>query len=48
MAPIRAVAYCTTTHSALFGLQMPTRSPGSIPAAMSARANSSTASSSCA
>ena len=45
---MRAVAYWTSTHSALFGLQMPTRSPGSIPAAMSALASSSTAASSCA
>ena len=27
ITPILAVAYCTSTHSALFGLQMPTRSP---------------------
>ena len=45
---MRAVAYWTSTHSALLGLQMPTRSPGSIPAAMSALASSSTAASSCA
>ena len=31
MAPIRAVAYWTSTHSAQFGLQIPTRSPFSMP-----------------
>ena len=38
MIPAFAVAYWTSAHSAQFGLQIPTRSPGSIPAAMSARA----------
>ena len=38
MIPALAVAYWTSAHSAQFGLQMPTRSPGSIPAAMNARA----------
>ncbi|CPB34773.1 Uncharacterised protein [Mycobacterium tuberculosis] len=32
IAPISAVAYWTSTHSHRFGAQMPTRSPGPIPA----------------
>ena len=43
MAPTLAVAYWRVTHSALFGDQMPTRSPGSTPRASSPRATSSTA-----
>ena len=38
MAPTFAAAYCVITHSAAFGLQMPTRSPRSTPSASSARA----------
>ena len=34
IAPICAVAYCTSTHSATFGLQMPTRSPFATPRAI--------------
>ena len=34
MIPAFAVAYWTSAHSAQFGLQMPTRSPGSTPAAI--------------
>ena len=48
MIPALAVPYCTSAHSAQLGLQMPTRSPGSIPAAMNARAQRSTASPNCA
>ena len=48
MIPALAVAYWTSAHSAQFGLQIPTRSPGSIPAAISARAQRSTASPNCA
>ena len=44
MIPALAVAYWTSAHSAQFGLQIPTRSPASIPAAMKARAARSTAS----
>mgnify|MGYP006390181409 CR=1 FL=1 len=36
LAPIWAVAYCTMAHSAVFGDQMPTRSPGPIPRCSSA------------
>ncbi len=43
ITPSLAVAYCTSAHSAQFGLQIPTRSPGSIPAARKARAVRSTA-----
>src|SRR5690242_14148271 len=46
MAPIRAVAYCTNTHSGRFGDQIPTRSPGPTPSPTSARASVSTSSSS--
>ena len=42
IAPTRAVANCTTTHSAQFGAQMPTRSPFSTPAASRPRAHRST------
>ena len=42
MAPILAVAYCTTVHSAQFGAQMPTRSPFSTPSDISPRATRST------
>ena len=37
-APIRAVAYCSSTHSAQLGAQMPTRSPLITPLAIIARA----------
>ena len=47
MIPAFAVAYWTSAHSAQFGLQIPTRSPGSMPAAMNARAQRSTASPNC-
>ena len=43
-APIRAVAYWTSTHSAQFGAQIPTRSPFSTPRATSPRATRSVAS----
>lgn len=42
IAPIRAVAYCTSTHSAQLTAQMPTRSPLAIPRAIKPRANSPT------
>ena len=42
IAPILAVANCTTIHSAWFIAQMPTRSPFSTPRPMSARATSFT------
>src|SRR5262249_31658380 len=42
MIPAFAVAYWTNAHSAQFGLQMPTRSPGAMPAAMNARPARST------
>jgi hypothetical protein len=42
IAPIRAVAYCTTIHSARFGDQMPTRSPGTTPRSSSPLATLST------
>jgi hypothetical protein len=40
IAPMRAVAYWTTTHSQRLGDQMPTRSPFFTPRARSARAMS--------
>ena len=40
--PALAVANCSSSHSAQLGLQMPSRSPGSKPSAISARASSST------
>src|SRR4051794_38619976 len=42
IAPILAVAYCTSVHSEQFGAQMPTRSPVRTPVAISARASRST------
>ena len=39
--PAFAVANCTTTHSALFSDQIPTRSPRPIPNASSPAANAS-------
>ena len=39
--PAFAVAYWSSTHSAQFGAQMPTRSPASMPAAISPRARAS-------
>ena len=36
--PALAVAYWSSTHSAQFGDQMPTRSPASMPAPISPRA----------
>lgn len=45
IAPTRAVANCTTTHSATFGAQMPTLSPFCTPSAIRARAQRSTCSS---
>src|SRR6476660_3740433 len=42
IAPIFAVAYCTTVHWAQFGAQIPTRSPVATPVARSARASPST------
>ena len=39
IAPMRAVAYCVTTHSQRLGAQMPTRSPLAMPRAMSASAS---------
>src|SRR5436309_153423 len=38
MIPAFAVAYWSSTHSAQLGAQMPTRSPASMPAAISPRA----------
>ena len=46
IAPIFAVAYWISTHSAQLGAQMPTRSPLAIPVASSPRATSFTAASS--
>src|SRR5690606_13026618 len=43
IAPMRAVAYCTKTHSGQLTAQMPTRSPVVTPLASSPRATSSTA-----
>ena len=40
--PALALAYWTSTHSTQLGAQMPMRSPGSSPAAISARASRST------
>jgi hypothetical protein len=45
IAPIFAVANCTTTHSKQFGDQMPTRSSFSTPASMSPHATRFTAAS---
>lgn len=42
IAPMRAVAYWTSTHSGQLTAQMPTRSPLATPEASSADANSST------
>ena len=42
-APTLAVAYCKITHSALFGDQIPTRSPASTPNPSRPLATSSTA-----
>ena len=42
IAPIFAVAYCVIVHRALFGPQMPIRSPFSMPAASRPRATTST------
>ena len=42
ISPAFAVANCVTTHSALFGDQMPMRSPGFSPSATSPAANAST------
>ena len=42
IAPIFAVAYCRIVHSAQFGAQIPTRSPFSIPPAISPHATTST------
>ena len=42
ISPALAVANWVTTHSALFGDQMPMRSPGSRPSASSPAANAST------
>lgn len=42
IAPMRAVAYWTSTHSGQFTAQMPTRSPLATPLASSAYASSST------
>src|SRR5437588_207424 len=38
ITPTLAVAYCTSTHSALLGLHIPTRSPGSRPRSSRPRA----------
>jgi hypothetical protein len=46
IAPIFAVAYCTSVHSAQFGAQMPTRSPFATSAAISPRASAFTSASS--
>ena len=46
IAPIFAVAYCTSVHSAQFGDHMPTRSPLPIPARISPMASASTSRSS--
>ena len=48
IAPIFALPYCSSTHSAQFGAQIPTRSPVATPEAMSPRATASVAASSCA
>ncbi|CAM5364405.1 hypothetical protein SANTM175S_11066 [Streptomyces antimycoticus] len=42
MAPMRAVAYCNSTHSGQLMAQMPTRSPLATPLAISPSATSST------
>ena len=42
ISPALAVANCVTTHSALFGDQMPIRSPGSRPSATRPAAKAST------
>ena len=45
--PALAVAYCSRTHSAQFGAQMPTRSPAASPAAIRPRASVSVSASNC-
>src|SRR5450755_1940460 len=46
IAPILAVPYWSSTHSAQFGAQMPTRSPASMPAATRPSATASVSASS--